>query len=78
MEKNEIKFYKKLAKLLDCEGVLILKGEKSWINFLATFFPKELKREYGFSADLRLGNISVKYARNPILKTQTIIDLGNE
>lgn len=78
MDKDKVEFYEKLNKLLDCEGILILKGEESWINFMSTFFPEELKREYGFSANLSLRKISVKFAKNPTLKTQTIIDLGNE
>ena len=78
MIKEKEEFLEKIDKLLDCEGVLILKGDKSYDNFISTFFPKDINNEHGLCSVYKLRNIQVMYSRNPIIKTQTIVDLNNQ
>ena len=77
MDKVKKRWLEKVDKLLDCDGVLILVGAKSFANFISTFFPGELKRKDNlFSSCFKLRNLQVMYAKEPRVKEQTIVDLG--
>jgi len=69
----DIKFYKKLDKLLDCEGVLIIKGLENWETFKKTFFPED-----DYTSVYMLRNIQVLYSHNPNIRQNiTIVELDN-
>lgn len=73
---NKKSWSEKIDKLLDFDGVIILRGAKSWANFLKVFYPGEIKnieKGMGFLAQYRLGNMLVKFMENPVLKNQTVI-----
>lgn len=72
-KKNE--WYEKLDKLLDCEGILIIKGLKNWVNFVSTFFPIDNKAFYGISRQYKLRNIVVVYSENPEMVNKPVVVL---